>query len=238
MSNRTIQENLSLLQQTRQNISDALSGKGATVTGAFSTFPNKVKGLNQVNEFMSSLMNRSVSMNNPVIDAASSQRKTIKPYAFYECSGLTGSLVIGDNISSIGQFSFSGCSGFNGTLTIGKGVTTIGSSAFTNCSKFTGSLVIPDLVTSIGTGAFNRCSGFNGTLTIGTGVTRINNAAFSNIPNLQSMTILATTPPTLGNATNSLGSTAYTYPIYVPAGSLSEYKNKYTAYAQRIYAIP
>ena len=237
MSNRTIQENLSLLQQTRQNISDALSGKGATVTGAFSTFPNKVKNLNHVNEFMDSLMDRSVSMNNPVIDATSN-RKTIKPYAFQGCSGLTGSLVIGDNIRTIDNSAFSGCSGFNGTLTIGKGVTTIGSSAFTNCSKFTGSLVIPDLVTSIGTGAFNRCSGFNGTLTIGTGVTRINNAAFSNIPNLQSMTILATTPPTLGNATNSLGSTAYTYPIYVPAGSLSEYKNKYTAYAQRIYAIP
>jgi hypothetical protein len=52
------------------------------------------------------------------------------------------------------------------------------------------------------------------------------------------MTILATTPPTLGNATNSLGSTAYTYPIYVPAGSVDTYKNAYTNYASRIEAIP
>jgi hypothetical protein len=52
------------------------------------------------------------------------------------------------------------------------------------------------------------------------------------------MTILATTPPTLGNATNSLGSTSYTFPIYVPAESVDAYKTKFTQYASRIQAIP
>jgi hypothetical protein len=198
-----------------------------------------VKGLNHINEFIGSLMDRSVSMNNPVIDATSS-RKTIKKYAFQGCSGLTGSLVIGDNIGIINNAAFSGCTGLNGTLTIGSGVTYIRNNAFSVCSNLTGDIVIPDSVAGIGSYAFQNCSGLRGTITIGTGVTSIGSYAFDGIQKIQSITILATTPPTIGGANNSFGSpTLFNFPIYVPSASLRAYKRTYTSYdnAGRIKAI-
>ena len=85
---------------------------------------------------------------------------SIGTYAFYYCSGFTGSLTIPDSVTSIGNSAFSGCSGFT-SLTIGNSVTSIGTYAFYNCYGFTGSLTIPDSVTSIGTYAFYYCSGFD-----------------------------------------------------------------------------
>jgi hypothetical protein len=55
------------------------------------------------------------------------------------------------------------------------------------------------------------------------------------------MTILATTPPTLQSqaaALGSLGATSLTFPIYVPAESVSAYKTAFTGYKNRIQAIP
>ncbi|MDE7181022.1 MAG: leucine-rich repeat domain-containing protein [Muribaculaceae bacterium] len=43
---------------------------------------------------------------------------------------LKGSLTIGDNVTTIGDFAFGNCSGFTGSLTIGDNVTTIGEHAF------------------------------------------------------------------------------------------------------------
>ncbi|MBE6614189.1 MAG: hypothetical protein E7631_02665 [Ruminococcaceae bacterium] len=99
--------------------------------------------------------------------------------AFSDCSGFTGSLTIPDSVTSIGNHAFSDCSGFTGSLTIGDSVTSIGYFAFYNCSDFTGSLTIPDSVTSIGDYAFECCSGFTGSLTIPDSVTSIGGSAFS-----------------------------------------------------------
>jgi len=98
--------------------------------------------------------------------------------AFGMCTGFAGSLVIPNSVTSIGPGAFYGCSGFTGTLTIGSSVTSIGINAFYGCSGFTGSLVIPNAVTSIGEGAFQACSGFTGSLTIGSSVTSIGTYAF------------------------------------------------------------
>ena len=71
---------------------------------------------------------------------------------------------------------------------------------------------------------------------IGNGVTSIVSNAFSGCSSLTSLTILATTPPTLGfdafNSTNDC-------PIYVPAASVEAYKNasNWIEYADRIFAI-
>ena len=128
--------------------------------------------------------------------------------AFYECSGFTGSLTIGNSVTSIGEKAFAGdwdkpkgftgsltipnsvtsignyafnyCSGFTGSLTIGNSVTSIGESAFDVCYGFTGSLIIPNSVTSIGKWAFTWCKGFTGSLTIGNSVTSIGRTAFFN----------------------------------------------------------
>ena len=99
-------------------------------------------------------------------------------YAFYECSGFTGSLTIPNSVTTIGNYAFYECSGFTGSLTIPNSVTSIGNSAFFQCSGFTGSLTIPNSVTTIGDWAFYQCSGFTGDLTIPNSVTTIGNRAF------------------------------------------------------------
>ena len=98
--------------------------------------------------------------------------------AFYYCSGLTGSLTIPNSVTAIGDGAFQYCSGFTGSLTIGNSVTTIGGGAFSWCRGFTGSLTIPNSVTTIGAEAFRGCSGFTGSLTIPNSVTTIGAGAF------------------------------------------------------------
>ena len=77
--------------------------------------------------------------------------------SFYYCTGLTGSLIIPDSVTTIGDFTFSDC-GFTGSLTIPDSVISIGYAAFQGCSGFNSSLTIPNSVTTIGTYAFQNCS--------------------------------------------------------------------------------
>jgi hypothetical protein len=99
---------------------------------------------------------------------------------FRECSGITGSLVLPNTLTTIGTSAFELCSGFTGSLTIPNAVTTIGISAFQSCTGFTGDLIIPNSVTTIGSNAFYYCIGLYGTLTIGTSVTEIGGEAFTS----------------------------------------------------------
>ena len=52
--------------------------------------------------------------------------EAIGEFAFYECSGLTGTLTLPNSVNTIGNYAFHGCSGFTGSLTIPNSVTTIG----------------------------------------------------------------------------------------------------------------
>ena len=99
--------------------------------------------------------------------------------AFEDCSGFSGSLIIPNSVTMISHYAFRNCSGFMGHLIIGNSVTTIGMSAFQNCSSFTGNLTIPNSVTAIGESAFSGCSGFSGSLTIGNSVSFIGQSAFA-----------------------------------------------------------
>ena len=167
--------------------------------------------------------------------------------AFFNCSGLTGSLTIPNTVTSIGHLAFQGCSGFHGSLTFGTGVTSIGMSAFYgcthfsgsltipdsvteiqnstfwSCSGFTGSLIIPNSVTSIGATAFQDCTGFTGSLTLGTGVTSIDNGAFYRCTGFTSIKAFPETPPTLG--TTVFYNVPTTIPVFVPCGLLQAYQN-------------
>ncbi|MCH5229600.1 MAG: leucine-rich repeat protein [Muribaculaceae bacterium] len=126
----------------------------------------------------------------------------IRFFAFFGCSGFTGSLTIGNSVSTIGDDAFSGCSGFTGTLTIGNSVSTIGDYAFSGCNSFTGSLTIPNSVTKIGMCAFSGCSGFTGTLTIGSSVSTIGDYAFSECNSF-------TGSLTIGNSVTTIGYMAF-----------------------------
>ncbi|GHT52500.1 hypothetical protein AGMMS49982_12900 [Bacteroidia bacterium] len=107
--------------------------------------------------------------------------------AFFDCSGLT-SVIIGNSVTSIGDQAFSGCSGLTGSLTIPNSVTSIGQWAFQGCSGLTGSLIIPNSVTSIGSTAFINCSGLTA-VTIPNSVTSIGEDAFRGCSSLTNINV-------------------------------------------------
>ncbi len=107
----------------------------------------------------------------------SDQMTSIGAGAFNYCDGLKGSLTIPDSVTTIGDGAFYYCSGFTGSLVIPNSVKHLGSYVFYGCSGFTGSLTIGDNVTKIEEEAFNSC-GFTGSLTIGDSVTEIGRSAF------------------------------------------------------------
>ena len=127
---------------------------------------------------------------------------SIRIYAFENCSGFTGSLTIGDNVTTIGNGAFEGCSGFSESLTIGNSVKTIGKNAFRNCTGLTGSLIIGNSVTTIEDSAFRGCIGFTGSLTIGDSVTTIGDYAFWYCTGF-------TGTLTIGNSVTSIGKCAF-----------------------------
>ena len=97
-------------------------------------------------------------------------------------------LIIGDSITTIGNYAFSGCTAFTGTLIIPNSVITIGASAFSGCNGFTGTLTIPNSVTTIGVSAFINCDNLT-SVNIGNNVTTIVNTAFMHCLSLTSINV-------------------------------------------------
>lgn len=115
------------------------------------------------------------------------------------------------------------------------GCTSIGRYAFCYCSLLT-SITIPNGITAIGSYGLFGCSSLSNVL-IPSSLTVIDARAFTNSTNLTSITILTTTPPTLGDA-NAFENTN-DCPIYVPAASVDAYKaaTNWASLASRIFAI-
>lgn len=176
----------------------------------------------------------------------------IAPMAMQYYSAIT-SCTISSSVTSIGYSAFDGCKVLT-SLTIPTGVTSIPLYMCRDCWDLSATN-IPDGVTSIGEGAYLDCLSLMN-ITIPSGVTSIGNNAFrtsswtsSNPTNYQKMqniatgrtvTILAETPPTLGDGVFDIqtgSSDIATYPIYVPANSVNAYKAAWTQYANRIFAI-
>jgi len=111
--------------------------------------------------------------------------KTIPNYAFYNCWNLT-SVIIPDNVISLGESAFSACSGLI-SVTIGNSVISIGNTAFGNCSSLI-SVTIGNSVASIGNRAFENCNNLTSVI-IPESVTTIGECAFQNCNNLISITI-------------------------------------------------
>ena len=148
---------------------------------------------------------------------------TIGNSAFYYCSSLT-SITIPDSVTTIGWYAFENCDSLT-SVTIGDSVTTIGDQAFFGCHSLT-SVTIPDSVTRIGDSAFWGCSSLT-SVTIGDSVTTIGDSAFYYCTSLTSVYCEATTPPSLGYSAFKYDDNGYVNigcPIYVPEGSLREYK--------------
>lgn len=120
----------------------------------------------------------------------------------------------------------------------GDTVISIGSDAFQGNNIV--SVAVPNTVEIIngnnaGGGAFEHCS-YLETVSIGNGITHIGKSIFKDCTALESVTIYATTPPTLEDV-NAFENTTCT--IYVPAASVNAYKTatNWSALADRIFAI-
>ena len=79
---------------------------------------------------------------------------TIVGGVLFSCSmNASGSIIIPDGVTSIGDSAFTYCSSLK-SIVIPDGVTGIGSNAFAHCSSLE-SIVIPDGITSIVKSAFS-----------------------------------------------------------------------------------
>ena len=177
---------------------------------------------------------------------------SIGDYVFYDCSGLT-SLTLPSSVTSIGREAFRSCSGLT-SLTIPSCVTEIGESAFEGCSGLT-SLAIPSSVTEIGESAFSGCSGLTSltipsgvtsidqytfagcsgltSLTIPSGVTSIGNYAFADCSGLTSIYVYTKKLPELGDNV-FFGCDAKNCTVYVPKGTIDDYKLSKFGYFEKI----
>ena len=97
------------------------------------------------------------------------------PVRFFQKFYDLTSIIVPDNITSIGDWAFFGCVSLT-SITIPNSVTSIGDGAFGNCEKLT-DIIIPDSVTSIGDSAFWGCSSLT-SITIPDSVTGIGRYAF------------------------------------------------------------
>jgi hypothetical protein len=128
-------------------------------------------------------------------------------------------VVIGDEITHVGDWAFQGCTALN-SVTIGENVTSIGNGSFDNCTNdgFT-VLTIPNSVQTIGIDAFSN--NHLKYVCFGSGLTSIGMEAFMVCQDLEAIGVYASTPPTLGMeafmACNALAS------IYVPSAKITDY---------------
>lgn len=76
--------------------------------------------------------------------------------AFWDHTGLTGTVTLPSTVTTLEYGAFRGCTGLTGVNL--SNVVTIGDGAFCYCSGLTGALTIPNSVTTIGIQAFYECS--------------------------------------------------------------------------------
>ena len=166
--------------------------------------------------------------------------------------------IFSDNITDIKEEAFFQCHGLENII-FPKNLQTIGKEAFCKCTSLT-SVILPDTVTEIGLNAFAFCGSLK-TIKLSQKMTRLENI-FINCYSLKSITIPKNiTYIGAGNFQNCISLKTITFEnpippsfqnnwaltgidnletIYVPKGSVEEYKNSYglAIYKNKIRALP
>lgn len=160
--------------------------------------------------------------------------------AFYLCESIV-SINIGNSITNIGVESFKGCYGLRNIL-FGNSVKVIQQNAFQYCSSLR-NITLSQSITTIGDDAFSDCSiekvtfpnslttisnafrsnSYLTEVTIPETVTKISNWAFQYCNSLKTIYSINTTPPVC--ETYSFSVVPNVTSVYVPASSVSAYKN-------------
>lgn len=155
---------------------------------------------------------------------------TINNSAFFNCSSLV--TIVADNVITLKNSVFDTCPSIV-SVTL-PAATTIGQKVFNNCTKLE-SVSLPSAVT-LGQEVFYGCTKLE-TVNIGSGITSIGSNCFRDNTSLTSLTIRATSVPTLTTTLSNHGS--FTPTIYVPASAVDDYKvaSVWSNYESRITAI-
>ena len=157
--------------------------------------------------------------------------------AFKQCPNLT-SASIASTVTSIDNQAFSECGKLE-TVTFtdadNRQLTIIRPNAFANCVKLS-SITLPEGVGEIGEFAFVCCSALV-SATLPSTLSTMGVHVFRDCTSLASVFCLASTPPTGGS--NMFNSNASGRKIYVPAGSVGNYKSAayWSSYANDIIGI-
>ena len=106
--------------------------------------------------------------------------------AFFECDGLTGTLVIPGSVTDVGDHSFYACTGLQ-AVELQEGVTTIWHRAFQSCSGIA-SITLPNTITTIFHEAFSDCSSLT-SLYIPASLTTVYASVFTLEPSMETITV-------------------------------------------------
>lgn len=160
--------------------------------------------------------------------------QTFGGMVFGFCQNLTAVTFENSAITSIGTDVFDGCGALK-EVKLPDALTSLPSGTFSSCGSLE-TITIPSGVTSLGNNCFHSCKSLK-TITIPASVTNIGRDCFSYISGLTYMRFEGTTPPELDSFEGfnaSLGSSAYTWPIYVPCSAVEAYRTAWPYYAHRI----
>lgn len=157
---------------------------------------------------------------------------------FQNCENLE-TIILGENLTHLHRSMFQNCKKLKNIdishITSLSGNST-GSSVFENCESLK-HITFSNALTKIPAFAFRNCYSLE-EVTIPKNIIEIGGWAFHNCKAMTKVTILATAPPTLGNA-DAFRYANIDYPIYVPAESVNAYKtaNVWSLLSTRIFPI-
>ena len=160
--------------------------------------------------------------------------KTIDKMAFNICRSLKSvTFAEGSQLTEIPYFCFADNEALT-AIEIPPLVTTLGDYAFWSSANLA-DVTLPDGLKTIGLEAFCGCKAMT-TIDLPAALESIGERAFATCESLTNVTCLATTPPSLG--TDVFKNSSALTEIRVPAGSVDAYKAAWSAYADKIVAIP
>lgn len=147
---------------------------------------------------------------------------SIGTYAFQNAKGIT-SITIPASVSEIGSSAFQYCEGLTSiTFAAGSKLSVVNNHVFNNCSKVT-ELVIPEGVISLGEWSLENMKGLQ-SLTLPSTMQTLNSGCLARCTSLISLTINATTPPTVKNSNVFEGTSIAECDLFVPESAVSTYK--------------
>lgn len=158
--------------------------------------------------------------------------RVIEAQAFDQCSSITH-LELPESVDSIGEGVFYLCESLQ-EIRIHSRVTMINSSLFRGCRGLR-SVEFPNGLTRILTTAFQYCNELNA-LHLPASLTFIGQEAFADCTGLDTITVLATTPPEVTQS--AFDNVPDTIPVFVPTASLRAYRNhEEWSYFKNIHGI-